>query len=101
MARGTNQIEPRTTDGLTTTPPGDVEKKGPASARPTQPSGERNTLEVWDQIRRTEEELMEMGTMDNTLLQDHGTGTKGRIRAVETLSTISAGSTSETMPCFI
>jgi hypothetical protein len=29
---------------------------------------------------------MEMGTMDDTLLQDHGTGTEGFVRAVETLS---------------
>ena len=41
---------------------------------------------VWDQIRRTEEELMEMGTMDNTPLQDHGVGTEGLVSTVETLS---------------
>ena len=68
----------------------DVEKIGSAVARPTQPSGERNTLDVWNQIRRTEEELMEMGTMDNTLLQGHGPGTEGRGRAGETLSRIDA-----------
>ena len=58
-------------------------------------------LEVWDQIRRTEEEPMEMGTMDNRLLQDHSTGTEGLGRAVERLSKIGAWSSSETMLCFI
>lgn len=29
-------------------------------------------LEAWYQIRRTEEEAMEMGTIDKTLLHDHG-----------------------------
>jgi hypothetical protein len=29
---------------------------------------------------------MEMGTMDNRLLQDHGAGTEGLVLAVETLS---------------
>ena len=67
-------------------------ENGSTAARPTQPSGEQNTitLAVWDQIRRTEEELMEMGTMDNTLLQNHGAGIKGRVRAVEKLSRIGA-----------
>jgi hypothetical protein len=58
-------------------------------------------LEVWDQIRRTEEEPMEMGTRDNTLLLDLGAGTERLVRAVETLSRTGAGSTSETMLCFI
>ena len=43
-------------------------------------------LEVWDQIRRTEEEPMEMGTIDNPLLQDHGPGTEGPVSAAEKLS---------------
>jgi hypothetical protein len=58
-------------------------------------------LDVWNQIRRTEEEPMEMGTMDNTLLPDHGAETEGLVRAVGKLSRIGAGSTSETMPFFI
>ena len=57
-------------------------------------------LDVWNQIRRTEEEPMEMGIRGNTLLRD-GTGTEGRVSAVEKLSKIGAGSTSETMLCFI
>ena len=45
---------------------------------------------------------MEMGTMANTLLQNHGAGTEGLVRAVETLlSKTGAGSTSETMLGFI
>jgi hypothetical protein len=68
----------------------DVEKNGSAVARSTQPSGERNTLVVWDQIRRTEEEPMEMGTMDNTLLHDHDARTEGLIRAGEEPSRIGA-----------
>ena len=66
----------------------DVEKNGSAVARSTEPSGERNIVEVWDQIRRTEKDLMEMGTMDNTLPQDHGAGTEGLVRTAETLSGI-------------
>lgn len=42
-------------------------------------------LDVWNQIRRTEEESMEMGTMDNTLLPDEYAVTKGLVSAVETL----------------
>ena len=44
---------------------------------------------------------MEMGTMDNTLLQDEYAVTKGLVSAVETLIRTGAASTSETMPCFI
>ena len=44
---------------------------------------------------------MEMGIRDNTLLRDHGAGAEGRVSAVEKLSRIGAGSTSETMPYFI
>lgn len=33
---------------------------------------------------------MEMGTMDNTLLHDHGAGTEELVKAVETLSGIDA-----------
>jgi hypothetical protein len=101
MARRTNHPWQRTADSLTTAPPGDVEKNGSTTARLTQPSGEGNTLEMWVQIRRTEEELMEMGTMDNTLLQDEYAVTKGLVSAVETLIRTGAASTSETMPCFI
>ena len=69
-----------------------VEENGSASARPTLPSDKRNTLlDVWNQIRRTEEEPMEMGTMDNTLLQDQGAEAEGLVRALETLSRIGAG----------
>jgi hypothetical protein len=56
---------------------------------------------VWNQIRRTEEDPMEMGTMENTLLPDHGAETEGLVRAAEKLSRIGAGSMSETMLFFI
>ena len=44
---------------------------------------------------------MEMGTMDNTLLPDHGAWIERLLRAVERLSRTGAGSTSETMLCLI
>ena len=45
---------------------------------------------------------MEMGTMDNTLLQHEYAVTEGLVRAVETLlSKTAAGSTSDAMPFFI
>ena len=47
-------------------------------------------LEVWDQIRRTEEELMEMGTMKNALLQDHCIQTDGTGSTAAGLSKIGA-----------
>ena len=40
---------------------------------------------MWNQIRRTEEDPMEMGTGDNTLLPDEYAVTKGLVSAVETL----------------
>ncbi len=49
-----------------------------------------NELAVWDQILRTGEEPMGTETMDNTLLQDHGVGTQGLLRATATLSRIGA-----------
>jgi len=36
--------------------------------------------EVWNQIRRTDEQPMEMGTMENTLLRDQGIGTGLSVR---------------------
>ena len=44
---------------------------------------------------------MEMGTMDNPLLRNHGTVTEGCVSDAKTLSRIGAGSMSETMLCFI
>jgi hypothetical protein len=52
---------------------------------------------VRDKIRRTEEELMEMGTMDNALLQGHSPGAEGRGRAREKRSRIGVSSTFETI----
>jgi hypothetical protein len=43
-------------------------------------------LDVWNQIRRTEEEPMEMGTRGNTLLPDEYAVTKGLVSAVRTLT---------------
>jgi hypothetical protein len=68
-----------------------VEENGSTSARPTLPSGKRNTLlDVWNQIRRTEEDPIEMGTMDNTLLLDQGAVAEGLVSAVEKLTKIGA-----------
>jgi hypothetical protein len=47
-----------------------------------------NNLEVWDQIRRTEEEAMEMGTMEEALLQNHCVGTEGAVSTAAELSKI-------------
>jgi hypothetical protein len=49
-----------------------------------------NKLEVWNQIRRTEEEAMEMGTMEHALLPDHGVETECAMRVVAMLSSIEA-----------
>lgn len=49
-----------------------------------------NELEAEDQIRRTEEEPMEMGTMDKTLLREHGVGIEGMVRSMDGLSRIVA-----------
>ena len=44
-------------------------------ARSTQAAERREKeLLVWDQIRRTEEELMEMGAMEHALLQSDSVG---------------------------
>ena len=42
--------------------------------------------ELWYQIRRTEEEAMEMGTMEKTLLHDHGVG-MGTVLRIATVLT--------------
>lgn len=47
-------------------------------------------LEVWDQIRRTEEDSIEIGAMGDALLQNHGVETEWAMRAVATLSSIGA-----------
>lgn len=44
---------------------------------------------------------MEIGTMDNRLLSDHGAETEGLLRAADKLNRIGAGSMSETMLFFI
>ncbi len=50
-------------------------KKERAIARSTQAAERRaKELTVWNQIRRTEGELMEMGTMEPALLQDDSAG---------------------------
>ena len=55
-----------------------------------QPKRRAKELDVWNQIRRTEEEPMEMGIKDNTPLHDHGAGTEGRVSTVGKLSKIGA-----------
>ncbi len=52
-------------------------------------SGEKE-MEVWNQIRRTEEESMERGTMENALLHEHRVGTERVVRSVEGLRRIVA-----------
>ena len=52
-------------------------------------SGEKE-MEVWNQIRRTEEESMERGTMENALLHEHRVGTERVVRSVEALRRIVA-----------
>jgi hypothetical protein len=49
-----------------------------------------NQLEGCDQIRRTEEDPMEMGTMDKALLREPCVGTEGRVRSSDGLSRIVA-----------
>jgi len=41
-----------------------------------------NDLEVEDQIRRTEDEPMEMGTMDHALLREHSIAPQGIARSI-------------------
>jgi len=47
--------------------------------RPLTQTAERRAkeLEMWDQILRTKEELMERGTMEDALLPDHCVRTEG------------------------
>jgi hypothetical protein len=47
---------------------------------PSQAVSDRNGG-VWNQIRRTEEELMERGTIDNALLREHSVGIAGIVRS--------------------
>jgi len=55
--------------------------------RPLTQAAERRAkeLEVWNQIRRTEEEPMEMGTMEKSLLQVHCGSADGFVRILRTL----------------
>lgn len=62
-------------------------------------SGEKE-LEVWYQIRRTEEESMERGTMETALLHEHRVWTARDVRSVEGLRRSVAQSTSATELCF-
>ena len=62
-----------------------VEANGSTPARPKGRAASTRAG-VWDQIRRTEEEPMEMGTRDNTLLPDEYAVTKGLVSAVGTLT---------------
>jgi hypothetical protein len=43
-------------------------------------------LEAWNQIRRTEGEAIEIGTIDKTLLHDHGVGLEAAGRIVTALA---------------
>lgn len=72
----------------------------PAPAQLTELIGERPAPDVWDQIRRTEEELMEMGTMDQALLQDHSVETGETLRVTTGLRTIGKGEGSIVTPLF-
>jgi len=47
-------------------------------------------LEVWDQIRRTEKVLMEMGTIEWALPQEHRAGAEGTVSMVKGLIRIVA-----------
>jgi len=63
--------------GLATTAPPDgiEERKGASPLNPSQAAERRaKELTVWNQIRRIEEELMEMGTMEHALLQGDSVG---------------------------
>jgi SOS-response transcriptional repressor LexA len=56
-------------------------KKKRGIARSTQSAARRaKALEVKNQIRRTEEEPMEMGTIERTLLQEHRVVAEGTVR---------------------
>ena len=56
-------------------------------------------LEVWDQIRRTEEDRMEIGTMDDALLPGDSAEAGYIPISMDRLSRSGAGSTSATDPC--
>ena len=45
-------------------------------------------LRVWNQIRRTEEDAMERGTMEDSLLQDHSVEANGTVSTAAGLSRI-------------
>ena len=62
-------------------------------------SGEKE-MEMWYQIRRTEEESMESGTMETALLHEHRVWTARVVRSVEGLRMSVAQSTSATALCF-
>jgi hypothetical protein len=50
-------------------------RKNVMNDRPLSVCGQAvNLLEVWDQIRRTEEELMEIGTIGTVLLEEPSVG---------------------------
>lgn len=60
--------------------------------RPLNPSSQTaaKELKVWNQIRRTEEEPMEIGTMEHALLQDHCIQTEGTVSTAAARTTQSA-----------
>jgi hypothetical protein len=54
---------------------GRVQQKNIVNDRPLSLCSQAvNLLAVWDQIRRTEEELMEIGTTDTALLEERSVG---------------------------
>ena len=64
-------------------------KKKRGIARSTQAAKRQaNELKVWNQIRRTEEEPMEIGTMEHALLQNHRVGATGTVSMAAGLSRI-------------
>lgn len=91
MLRATSHTRGAAADGFTMAPPDGVGKMEWINARSADRAERRaNELEAEDQIRRTEEEPMEMGTMDKALLREHGVGIEGMVRSMDGLSRIVA-----------
>ena len=59
-----------------------------------------NEQEVWDQIRRGEEESVEMGAMEHALLLDHCVRMEGAVKTTAELSKIGPRSCSMAAPFF-
>lgn len=84
---------------------GDISRQswenGSTSAQPTEASSEWNTREVRNQIRRTEKEAMEMGTMEWVRFTDHIGWAEGLTGVVAPLTSIGGAYTSATVLIFI